>query len=370
MKVNYSLLVAAAIVIGITGWVVSGQMSGNEAPEAPIASDAKAPEPAAKRMGAVRVMESVAEPYQSSVLIAGRTEASRAIELRARILGRVTRISAKEGSHLSEGDVIVHFDPEDREAKREMARARIAQRETEFTAADKLATKGFQAKTTRAETYADLQEAKADLAEIEEQIRRLTIRAPFDAVLDEVQVELGDVVQSGEPVATLYDLDPILVVAQVSEHERGKLAVGRPGAALLLDGSQVSGTIRYITAAADPETRTFKVELEVPNPDLSIEQGVTAGVILPLPEVSAHKLSAGIFTLNDDGHLGVKIVDENGIVHFVQITVVDSGADWAYVTGLPDRARLITVGQEYVKDGDKVDAVPEAMVGTPEAKAS
>ncbi|UUX49183.1 efflux RND transporter periplasmic adaptor subunit [Nisaea acidiphila] len=369
MRLNRSLLLAAIIAIGATGWIVSGQFANGARTDseatATAGSEAKAPE-----LTSVRIRESVSEPYRSAVVVAGRTAASRHIELKAQILGKVVKIGATEGAPVTGGETIIRFDPEDREAKRQMAKARIEQRETEFTAADKLANKGFQAKTQRAATYADLQEAKADLAEIEEEIRRLAIKAPFDAILDDIQVELGDVVQSGDPVATLYDLDPILVVAQVSEQERVKLAVGRPGAARLLDGTQLTGTIRYITAAADPQTRTFKVELEVPNPGMQIEQGITAGMVLPLPEILAHKLSAGIFTLNDDGQLGVMIVGEGGIVRFRTVTVVDSDADWAYVTGLPDRVKLISVGQEFVSDGEKVRAVPEAIVGTPEAKAS
>lgn len=369
MRLNRSLLLAAFIALAAAGWILSGQFAnGARTDEETSAATEAAPK--APELSSVRIRESVSEPYRSAVVISGRTAASRQIELKAQILGKVVEIKATEGTPITAGETIVRFDPEDREARRQMAKARIEQRQTEFTAADKLANKGFQAKTQRAATYADLQEAKAELAEIEEEIRRLTIKAPFDAILDEIQVEVGDVVQSGDPVATMYDLDPILVVAQVSEQERIKLKVGQPGAASLLDGTKLSGTIRYITAAADPLTRTFKVELEVPNPGMQIEQGITTGVILPLPEISAHRLSAGVFTLNDVGLLGVMAVDQDGIVRFHRVTVVDSDADWAYVTGLPDRVQLITVGQEFVSDGEKVRAVPEEIVGTPEAKAS
>ncbi|WP_420405879.1 efflux RND transporter periplasmic adaptor subunit [Nisaea sp.] len=369
MRLNRSLLLAALIAIGATGWILSGQFANgartDEETAAASETSAEAPE-----LTSVRIRESVAEPYRSAVIISGRTDASRHIELKAQILGKVVKIGATEGTPITAGETILRLDPEDREARRQMAKARIEQRQTEFTAADKLANKGFQAKTQRAATYADLQEAKADLAEIEEEIRRLTIKAPFDAILDDIQVEVGDVVQSGDPVATLYDLDPILVVAQVSEQERIKLKVGQPGAARLLDGTELTGTIRYITAAADPATRTFKVELEVPNPGMEIEQGITTGVVLPLPEVFAHRLSAGVFTLNDEGRLGVMIVDRDNIVRFHKVSVIDSDADWAYVTGLPERVQLISVGQEFVTDGEKVRAVPEEIVGTPEAKAS
>ena len=318
----------------------------------------------------MRVRESIAEPYRSAVVITGQTSPSREIELKAQLLGKVTAIGAKDGSYVKKGETIIRFEPEDREARRQMAKARIIQRETQFNAADKLANKGFQAKTTRAEAFANLQEAKADLAKIEEEIRRLSILAPFDAVMDDVYVELGDVLQSGNAVAALFDLDPILVVAHVSELERMKLAVGQPGKARLLDGTYLTGTIRYISASADSETRTFEVELEVPNPDMKLKLGITAKVILPLPESTAHKLTAGIFTLNEDGQLGVMTVDASNTVRFNKVVVLDSDADWTYVSGLPERALLISVGQEFVSDGETVRVVPESNVGTDAAKAS
>lgn len=369
MRLNRSFLLAGVIAIGAGGWILSGQFANGARTDTNAAATTES-EASSPELAAVRVREIAAEPYRSAVTITGRTAASRHIELKAQILGKVVKVGPSEGAPVSTGDTILQFDPEDREAQRQKAKARIAQRQTEFNAADKLADKGFQAETRRAAAYADLQEAKADLAAIEEEIRQLSVRAPFDAVLDDIHVELGDVVQSGDPVATLYDLDPILVVAQVSELERVKLEVGQPGAARLLDGTELTGLVRFITAAADPQTRTFKVELEIENPGMKIEQGITAGVVLPLPEAYAHKLSAGVFTLNDDGQLGVMVVDPNDIVRFMRIVVIDSDADWAFVTGLPDRVRLVTVGQEFVSDGEKVRPVPEAIVGTPEAKAS
>ena len=369
MRINRSILLATVIAAGSVAWILSGQFANGTRTDSEATAPEKMSAPVAE-IASVRFLESIAEPYRSAVIISGRTAPSRQIELKAQIQGKVIELNAKDGDQVKQGDPIIRFDPEDREARRQMTKARIDQRAVEFNAADKLADKGFQAQTRRAEAFADLQEAKADLAEVEEEIRRLKSAAPCDAVLDDVHVELGDVVQSGDPVATLYDLDPILVVAQVAEQERLKLVVGQPGRARLLDGTDLTGTIRYITAAADPETRTFRVELEVPNPELKLELGITAGVVLPLPEVTAHKITAGVFTLNDDGQLGVMTVDASDTVRFNKVTVLDSDADWAYVTGLPHRVRLISVGQEFVTDGETVRAVPESVVGTNAAKAN
>ena len=175
MKINYSILLATVIAIGTASWILSGQFANGARTEGEDVTDISSATPAPV-MAAVRVRESISEPYRSAVVISGRTAPSREIELKAQILGKVVSIGAKDGGHVKKGGTIIRFDPEDREARRQMAKARIAQRETQFNAADKLANKGFQAKTTRAEAFADLQEAKAELAKIEEEIRRLPFR--------------------------------------------------------------------------------------------------------------------------------------------------------------------------------------------------
>ena len=75
-------------------------------------------------------------------------------------------------------------------------------------------------------------------------------------------------------------------------------------------------------------------------------------------------MSLSLLSLADDGRVGVKAVDDAGIVRFLPVAVLgnaDPGTVW--VAGLPDRVRLITVGQEFVKDGEAVQAVPEALAG-------
>ena len=103
-----------------------------------------------------------------------------------------------------------------------------------------------------------------------------TIDAPFDAVLQDRSVEIGDYVQSGDAVAFVVDTDPMIVVGEVNEREVHSLAVGNPGTARLVDNTTVEGTIRYLAPVADENTRTFRVELAVPNPDGTLRAGMTA----------------------------------------------------------------------------------------------
>src|SRR3546814_11689799 len=91
------------------------------------------------------------------------------------------------------------------------------------------------------------------------------MRAPVDGIVDRRLVELGDFVERGDTIGRLVDLDPMLIVTQVNERDVQSLTVGAPGKARLIGGLTVEGRIRHISSVADEATRTFRVELEVPN---------------------------------------------------------------------------------------------------------
>src|SRR5690606_27179036 len=132
--------------------------------------------------------------------------------------------------------------------------------------------------------------------------------------------------------------------------------LGGEGSAVLVDGSEVTGKVRYISRVADQATRTFSVELAVPNPDSAIRAGVTAQLRLFAAAVRVHTLSSALLSLADDGTVGVKVVDDRDIVRFYPVQIVGSTQEGLHVTGLPERIRLITVGQGFVTEGQQVQA--------------
>ena len=176
-----------------------------------------------------------------------------------------------------------------------------SQREVEYEAAKKLSKKGYRAETELAATKAALEAAEAMVSLTEEELSRTVIRAPFTGFIDDRAMEIGDYLDTGDPVATLVDLERMLVVAQVSERKVGHLVVGSTGHARLIGGEIVEGRLRFVSAVADPATRTFRVELEVDNRDHRIADGVTAELRLPLAEVPAYHLSPAVLTLGDNG---------------------------------------------------------------------
>ena len=360
MRLKSSYAIAAAIVLVLTGWLLSGRLGADDARRTAEATQTAAA--ADRPLPAVRVRAVSAAPVASEIVINGKTAPARMVELRTETNGRVIELGARRGAAVRADDLLVRLDPREREAMVEQARATLAMREIEHAAAQQLGAKGFQSETRVAEAAANLEAAQAALEQARLALDHTSIRAPFDGVLEDRPVEIGDFVDVGDAVATVIEQDPFLVVGEAAETEIGTLRVGMAGAARLITGETVEGRLRYVGSRADPGTRTFTVELEVPNPDGRFVAGASAALRIALDEVDAIRLSPGLLTLNDDGMLGIKAVDEQDVVVFHPAQVVRAQADAVWLAGLPEQLRVITVGQGFVRAGDRVRPVPEAAL--------
>ena len=356
MRIKTSYLIAGGIALAISGWLASGQLDAGKAAPEPTAA---ATQSDAARLPTVRVRELAALPIQREIVINGKTAPARVVTLRTETSGRVDAIGVARGAAVAAGDVLIRLDPRERRAMVEEAEATLTMREIEFAAAEKLGAKGFQAETKVAGAKANLEAAQAALARTRIELAHTEILAPFAGVLDERSVEIGDFVDIGDPVATVIEQDPFLVTGEVAESEVGSLVVGMPGSARLVTGQSVQGRVRYIAAQSDPATRTFTVELEVRHPNGRFAAGVSAELRIGLERALAHRVPASLLALDDAGVLGVKAVDEHGLVVFHPAEVLRADAQSIWLGGLPERLRLITVGQGFVNPGAAVTAVPE-----------
>jgi len=347
---NKSIVLAFFLAVAAALWVASGEFTSSSR-TASVAAPAEAPLPE------VRVQVSQALPRAEAIAVLGRTEPSRAVVVRAETEGHVAEILAAEGAGIAAGEPIARLAEDDRPARLAEARARLEQRTIELDAALTLMSQGYQTEVRTAEMAADAKEAEAELAAIELDLARTSLRAPFDGVVERRDVEVGDFVRVGDAVAYVVDLDPILVAAEITERDAGRFVVGESAVARLITGQTVEGRIRYIGRVADPATHTFRVELEVANPRGAIAAGVTAELELATDAVAAHLLSPAVLTLADDGTVGVKTVEADGLVAFHPVALVGDGPEGVWITGLAPSATVIVVGQEYVSAGQRVTAV-------------
>ncbi|MFC7332271.1 efflux RND transporter periplasmic adaptor subunit [Rhodocista pekingensis] len=353
MKRSY--VVALTITLVAVVWMASGQFGGVVAQDA---APTEAPQQV-RELVSVRVAVLGAEPLTSEVVVNGRSQAFRSVSIKAEVRGRVEAILAERGAAVAAAAPLVRIAVDARRADLEEARARVALRKTEWDAARRLADQGFSSEIRRAETKAAYEAALAAVKAAELALEKTEIKAPFEGIVDSRPVELGDFVDVGDPIATIVDLDPIKFVAYVGERHVRDLSLGGMAHARTLSGDEVEGRITFIAAAADPDARTFRVEVEAPNPGRAIVDGLTSSLRLPVAQRTAHRLSPAVLTLDDAGTIGVKTVDADDIVRFVPVRILSSDPAGIWVGGLPDTATVVIVGQEFVVDGQKVKPVSQ-----------
>ncbi|MAA97714.1 MAG: efflux transporter periplasmic adaptor subunit [Stappia sp.] len=361
MNIRFSHLLAVGISVGVAAWMWSGTyVEGGRADAADATPPpAKRAAEAAEKPFRVAVRDLVAEPRVSVLAIRGRTEAEATVDVRAETNGRVTERPVQEGQRVEKGDLLCRIESGAREAKVLEARALLAQAELDHSAATQLQGKGFTAQTRVAALKASMDAAQARLEEAEFELSRTSIKAPIGGVVISPLVEVGTMLSPGQTCATVIDVQPMLMIGQVSEREVAKLSIGDEATITLVSGDTVQGTLRYVAPAADSATRTFRIEIEIPNPDRSLREGLTATARVPLTAQPAHHVSSGILTLNDKGEIGVRTVDEDGKVRFMPVALLGGDDTGVWLAGLPDKVRVIVAGQDYVVEGQTVEAVVE-----------
>ncbi|WP_417844650.1 efflux RND transporter periplasmic adaptor subunit [Thalassospira sp.] len=368
---NASRLIAIALMVGAVLWIGSSLLPGEDpaaanttdtaatGPEAGSGSTSNEPAPS------VRVMASRARDHVNELVLTGSTEAAVKSDIRAQTSSRVIEIGVEKGARVKKGDVLVRLAADDRPARLDKARALVDQRALEYDGALSLAKKDYRSKTGVAQSKAELEEARADLKAIEVELAQTTIRAPFDGVIETRPAEMGNLISIGDTIATVIQADPMLVVAHVPEHSIGLIHVGQMAHVRLFDGSIKQGVVRYTALASNTETRTYRIEVELDNPDFAIPDGMTAELVIPVGSEKAHQIASSSLTLNDDGELGVRGVENDKVV-FYPVTLRGGDREHVWITGLPDQIDLIVVGQDWVKEGttvtvDRIDHIPTSM---------
>ena len=311
--------------------------------------------PADDALVSVVALRSSAQPVDSAVILRGRTEAARQVDVQAETSGLVISDPLRKGTYVEAGQLLCVLDPGTRAASLSEAEARLAEARINFRATDQLSESGFASETRAASARATLQAAEAGVETVKKEIERLEVRAPFAGLLESDTAELGSLMQPGALCATVIQLDPIKLVGFAPETEVDRILLGARAGARLASGREVAGQVTFLSRSADELTRTFRVEVEVANDDHAIRDGQTAEILISAEGKTAHLLPQSSMTLDDAGRLGVRIVAEGDRASFVPATLVRDSADGVWLSGLPDEVAVIISGQEYVTDGVRMD---------------
>ncbi|SFV35649.1 membrane fusion protein, multidrug efflux system [Devosia crocina] len=319
----------------------------------------------------VRTQQFTAQPMPIEVPLRGRTQARATVSAVAETAGAVDVVHVTKGQRVEAGDLLCTLDQGTRAAAVAQAEAAIAQanaalaqaRLNSETNAD-LRSRGLAAANTAnaadvalTQAEAGVSQAEAGLQNARAELDRTEITAKVAGLVQDPVANVGSMLNAGSPCATIVQLDPIVFAGMVPERHIGLAKLGLEAKVQTVTGQTVEGKVTYIASQADGATRAFPVEIELPNEDFAIRDGVTAQAIVDVGTAPGHLLPQSVLTLDDDGVLGVRTV-EDGQVAFHPITIVSDTREGVWVTGLPPVSEVITVGQESVTAGQAVNASP------------
>ena len=292
MKIKQTYKTAAILASFLAVWMISGSMIEEENFEKNTSK--------LDTLSSVTIVNSKATNKSKILKSSGFTEADKFVQVRAEVSGRLIARPAQQGDYVEEGDLICQLYIAGREAYPKVV-------------------------------------------------------APFSGYLETLRVEEGDFLNTGAVCAALIDPDPMLIVADIAEKDITQVELGSEASAKLISGRYISGEVTFIASSADKNTRTFRVEISVDNKDRTIRDGVSAEIYIKGKQEAAHKISPAILSLNDQGKLGVRTVTADNRVEFKEINILEDTNSGMWVSGLGEEARIITLGQEYVFQGQTVN---------------
>jgi membrane fusion protein, multidrug efflux system len=349
-------ITAVGLVAAAALWIGSGHFASKDAETQAAVRPGETPE----KLFRVAVLQTAETAHSRRLSLSGRTEADRKVMAVARTGGVLTELRVRRGTQVKQGDVIAILSDEAREAQVMQARALVEQRKIELDAKRRLVDLNAVPRLELANLEAQHKAALAALAAAEAERDRGVVTAPWSGVVTDVPSEVGASAFSmaGKEIAQIVALDPMLAVAEVSERRVAGIKQGGLADVRLVTGQTASGTIRFVSKSASPTTRTYRIEVELKNPDGAIPDGITAEVTIPMAPQPATRVPRSALTFSSKGELGVRTVGDDGIVGFRTISIVEDEQSFMWVSGIPNGSRVVIQGQDFVREGQKVDAVP------------
>ena len=289
--------------------------------------------------------------------MSGFTEASRIVTIKSQVEGLVGNKDFSKGIFYKAGKQLIIIDPEDKIAKVKEMEALLNQRKKEYEVAENLFQKGFRSEVKLSESRTNFENALALFEKSQVELNNTKVVMPFDSSVEDSYVELGDYVKKGDPIARVVDLNPIYINLSATEKEIGKLKLNQK-AHVKIGEKKFEGIINYISKTSDPNTRNFKIQVEVKNPKNEILSGLTSEIELKLDPKESFFIPSSLITLNNKGQIGIKVI-ENDAVKFLQIKILsDIGKGyWIDIenSNIYDNIIVITQGHEYTIEGESVN---------------
>lgn len=347
-KVQSTTVVFIAIILLAVVWVASGMLTKPEV----------TPDETAKNiLPSVAVKNSQAVTVARKLTLNGDIKPNQQISVRARTDGMLETL-VKSGTRVNKGDVLAQLSLDDREVQKAQANAQVKTVQSEYNATTELVNKGLASSAQLQAIKAQLEAARAQLRRITFDIENTTLTAPVTGVVNQRFIEQGAYVSPGEPVLEIVDNNPLLAIINVQQSQVHRLNVGMSAQIRIIGGEVRQGTVAFVAPLANPQTRTFRVEVTVPNSDQPLPSGMSAEVTIETNKVEAHKISAAHLKVDAAGQMGVLTLDNDNTVQFKQVTVERADVDALWISGIGNEARLVVISHGSLSAGQKVVPQP------------
>jgi RND family efflux transporter MFP subunit len=300
--------------------------------------------------------------------ITGALNPAKELKVGFEVGGRLARILVRKGASVAQGQVIAQLDPELAEAQ--VLQAQAAMKAAEAQAAMAADVAGRNAELTKAGSVSDLQNktsistaasasaqlqaARAQLAQARAARKRHDLRAPFAGVLIDAPDQVGATVAPGTALFTLEQLDPLVLKLTVSDAARAVLKVGSRVHVEAVGGTAAADDawVRAVIPSADPSTRRIPVEIVVPNEDGRFTAHTLARAIVPMGSVEdALAVPASALSSQGGDHVFTLAGSE---VRKVPVTVIERGALQVVLKSPQPLEKVVDYPAADLQDGAKV----------------
>ena len=332
-------------------WVITGAWSTGTLEAEETALEKKSD---VEESSYIRAVRSKSEKRTLFLEVRGQTAANRMVQVKAEVAGKVVELLGEKGRSVSKGELLCRIAEDARGSEYRQVLAEYESAKLEYDGFADLNKRGLQSEIVLAKARAALEQSKTRTEDARLALEKTSIVAPFNGVVTEQQVEVGDYLSPGAVCVSLMEVDPMLVAGQIAEKSIGLVNLESEVSIQLITGESYVGSVSYLGHAPDEKTRTYPVEVTIENTSLLIRTGLTAQMQIPVGAESVHLISPASLVLDDGGNVGVRVVDGSSRARFMPIEVADEDPSGIWVKGLPAEVDLITVGHEEVTEGQLV----------------
>lgn len=339
---------AAALALSVTCGLLVAATTGADAQQRRRGAAASGPPP-------VTLFDVRLTPVNERVAAVGWGRARQQVTIATRQPGIVEKVLFQGGETVKANQPLAQLRSETEQIAVETAEA---QRELAAAAVERLKqlTEGVVTRVARAEAETALKVADAALRRSREELDRMTIRAPFDGIMGLTNLQIGDYIAAGTPIATLDDRTSLLVEFTVPESVAPQIKKGLPLRASLVtrSGEIHEGTIDAVGTRIDPETRTLAVRGEIPNPSLALIPGSTFSISIRLAGQDAPQIPGLSIQWDRRGAYVWRVTPKNEVER-VDIAIVSRTGDRVMVdANLKAGDKVVQEGGDQLRPGQSI----------------